>query len=192
MRTCRRVLKTCFVVAALMSTAVTAQAVDLPARPHKGPAPVVAYDWTGMYVGGHLGWGSADDLDGFLGGGQVGLNYQFGQWVAGVEGQFSWSDISKGGHSIDWVSTLAARFGLAFNRWLIYGKVGAAWADFKAPGFSETDSGMMIGFGTEYAFGNNWSGKIEYNVIDFDGKDNLHLVKAGINYRFAPLPWSRY
>ena len=39
---------------------------------------------------------SRHDADGFLGGGQVGFNYQIGQFVLGAEGDFSWTGINGG------------------------------------------------------------------------------------------------
>lgn len=68
----------------------------------------------------------------------------------------------------------------------------------------ETRWGWTIGGGAEYAFADNWSVKVEYNYIDLgDDKvtfnyqpddyvfphratvdQHLHIVKAGINYRF--------
>jgi opacity protein-like surface antigen len=48
----------------------------------------------------------------------------------------------------------------------------------------------MLGVGTEYALWNNWSAKVEYNMMDF-GNDSpfadnkFHVFKAGINYRFG-------
>src|SRR5262245_18913739 len=195
MKTCRWVIKTCVAAAALMVVAaVNAQAADAPARVQKAPPGPVSYDWTGLYVGGHVGWGSssADDQSGFIGGGQVGFNYQIRQWVLGVEVQFSWSDISKGNHSIDWISTLAGRFGMTFDQWLLYGKLGVGWANLHTPWDQHTDRGPMFGLGAEYAFRNNWSAKLEYNFIDLNRDDNVHVVKVGVNYRFSPLPWSRY
>ncbi len=97
--------------------ATPALAADLgPSRlPVKAPvmaAPLV-YNWTGFYIGGHIGggWGNKDWVDctppagcdpfvtastdpsGFLGGIQAGFNYQIGQWVFGVEGQVSWANL---------------------------------------------------------------------------------------------------
>src|SRR5258705_4721271 len=86
-------------------------------------APVATpFSWNGCYVGGHLGggWGREDvsngevypnfgtqflgfrdDIDGFLGGVQAGCNHQVNaNWLIGVEGQFSWTDI-KGDFSRD-------------------------------------------------------------------------------------------
>jgi outer membrane immunogenic protein len=95
---------------ALLSLVVSpAFAADLPvkARP-MAPAAVVAYNWTGCYIGGNVGagwvrdeqtrigttagvvlndnFGSGTHTD-FIGGGQVGCDYQFASnWVIGVQG----------------------------------------------------------------------------------------------------------
>jgi len=62
-----------------------------------------------------------------------------------------------------------------------------------------TASGWVAGLGAEYAFQNNWSAKLEYNVFGF-GNDSgtfgtfngnsvtLQTVKAGVNYRFGGWP----
>src|SRR6202012_4828011 len=79
--------------AALIAFAAPALAADLPARTYtKAPAytaPEVAYNWTGFYIGGHIGgaFGGNNSLDGsngrFLGGVQGGYDYQFAgsNWV---------------------------------------------------------------------------------------------------------------
>jgi len=72
-------------------------AADIPARPYaKAPPqmpPVMApiYNWTGFYVGGHVGgdWAASAGLDNrdgrFLGGVQGGFDYQFGpSFVVGL------------------------------------------------------------------------------------------------------------
>ena len=99
--------------------AAPAVAADLgpSAMPVKAPvmAPLV-YNWTGFYIGAHVGggWSSKDltdctgglcdpfvaastDPSGFLGGVQAGFNYQVGQWVFGIEGQVSWADLQGDG-----------------------------------------------------------------------------------------------
>src|SRR3954464_4507439 len=89
-----------------------ALAADMARPVYKAPPAGVlpaAYDWTGFYIGGHVGygWGQKDlrhtfgpnapsTTQGFLGGGQVGYNYQIGQYLLGVEADGSWSGI-KGG-----------------------------------------------------------------------------------------------
>src|SRR5262245_39714382 len=92
-----------------------AQAADMPLKAPRAVAP--AWNWTGLYVGGHLGAGwarkqwSDDTFEanpftadlgshnaiGVLGGFQAGFNYQVGRVVLGVEGQFSFADL-KGDH----------------------------------------------------------------------------------------------
>ena len=74
----------------------------------KAPPPaVVVYDWTGFYIGGNVGysWGRSSDtssahqrcrhspftsatssnLNGVIGGGQIGYNWQTQSWVFGLE-----------------------------------------------------------------------------------------------------------
>jgi outer membrane immunogenic protein len=191
---------------------VAAEAADAARLPYRAPMAII-YDWTGFYVGAHVGFASTDGDSGFIGGGQAGFNYQVGQWVFGVEGQISATSIkdSAGGvitlngvpigtvgaeGSLDWISTFAGRAGFAFDRWLVYGKLGAAWAHGSASAFvtspmgsvsistSDTVSGWMFGFGTEYALRDNWSVKLEYNMLEFD-PGTIHVVKGGVNYRFG-------
>src|SRR5262245_22336450 len=114
------------VAAVLAVTPVAAQAADAPRPLYRTPAGAV-YDWTGFYVGAHIGGADADGLDsGFIGGGQVGYNYQVGRWVFGAEWQMSATSIGKSVDAppfmhaevnLDWISTLAGRAGYAFDRW---------------------------------------------------------------------------
>jgi outer membrane immunogenic protein len=210
--------------AATVALGVTAaSAADLGQRPvYKAqPAPVAIYNWSGFYIGGHAGyaWGreeitdnitgvtNATDPSGFLAGAQVGYNWQVGQWVFGIEGDWSWTN-ADGSAAIpgaivtsehNWYSTLTGRVGYAVDNTLWYVKGGAAWAetDFSIAGIgvSETRNGWTIGGGLEYGLTPNWSAKLEYNYLDF-GKDSIaapigiqadtqvHLFKAGLNYRF--------
>jgi outer membrane immunogenic protein len=132
-----------------------ALAADLPARramPVKAPEPVPTYyNWSGIYIGGHLGGGFSDkcftfagasdgchDGDGFLGGGQIGFNLQSGQFVFGAEFSGSWADIS-GGHNatlipadayrsdVNTILLLTGRVGMTFDRLLLYVNGGGAW-----------------------------------------------------------------
>src|SRR3954464_12350079 len=94
--------------AALAAFAGQAFAADMPPRPYsKAPAytaPAVVYNWTGFYIGGHVGGAFAGDnsLQGsdarFLGGVQGGFDYQFApNWVIGAEAQYSW--LTSGGNN---------------------------------------------------------------------------------------------
>jgi outer membrane immunogenic protein len=217
----KRLLLTTVSALALIS-ARPGLAADLDTRmPVKAPpATVRAFSWTGCYLGGHVGWGwgqktfadtsdggllssfspqsSADvDTNGFLGGGQIGCDYQFAtNWVIGGEGNFSWADISGSstfpGFSVgstattvtadaktDWLASVTGRVGYAWDHWLLYAKGGAAWAHDKYNietylgtwAASETRSGWTVGGGLEWAFADNWSAKLEYQFYDFGNRD---------------------
>src|SRR6267154_6614233 len=95
-------------VAALAACAGPAFAADMPARTYtKAPvytAPAVVYNWTGFYIGGHVGgaFGGDNSIQGsdgrFLGGVQGGVDYQFAtNWVVGAEAQYSWLSNNNGG-----------------------------------------------------------------------------------------------
>jgi outer membrane immunogenic protein len=207
-------LKFSLVAAALVAAPVVAQAADPRPPAYRAPAAVPYYDWSGFYAGIHAGFGATEGESGVVGGGQVGFNYQVGQWVFGVEGTFSGTSISESARivvpgvgvatanaNLDWLTTVAFRAGFAVDRWLVYGKFGAAWASVSADAtatviggptvavsIDDTLSGWVVGVGTEYAFLNNWSAKFEYNALDFGndlGTDaTVHVFKVGLNYRF--------
>ena len=144
------------------------------------------------------------DVSGWLAGGQIGANYQAGSWVVGAEADVSGANLTgsttcrstliASGVAIADLSlpatcsvkvvglgTVAGRLGFALDRTLVYGKGGAAWANYKydlaaasevadiLPTFSgnETKWGWMLGAGLEYALFDNWSAKIEYNYLAF-------------------------
>jgi outer membrane immunogenic protein len=95
--------------AAVSLLATGAMAADLAPKPIVKAPPMVAavYQWTGFYVGGNIGYGwgrSRDDstltnglatvlfassdranMDGVIGGGQIGYNWQRQNWVWGLE-----------------------------------------------------------------------------------------------------------
>jgi outer membrane immunogenic protein len=71
----------------LAGTTIVSKAADAPRAPaYRAPPPPLFYNWTGFYAGVHAGGGWADlgigdTGTGFIGGGQVGFNYQVNQWV---------------------------------------------------------------------------------------------------------------
>src|SRR3982750_4098705 len=81
-----------------------AMAADMPVK--APPIVAAAYDWSGVYVGVHAGYGGgmkdwdARTIDfvarGFLAGGQVGINKQINSLVFGLELDGSWADINGG------------------------------------------------------------------------------------------------
>jgi outer membrane autotransporter protein len=134
----------------------------LPIKTKAPPPPVVeAINWTGFYVGvfggatqgtadwGYVGGEVSPHIGGFLGGGDVGYNYQVGRYVLGVEGDIGGTN-TKGGTACgplnrvpipgpmfqmscnakaDWLATATARLGYTWDRALFYVKGGGAWTD---------------------------------------------------------------
>lgn len=91
---------------------------------------------------------SSYPTSGWVGGAQLGCNYQTGPLVVGAEGTWSWTNIDGNGvpanyfaatfpaltaaqfHSkVDSIATVGGRVGLVADKALIYVKVAAAWAD---------------------------------------------------------------
>src|SRR5207237_7004504 len=120
-------------VATAAVAAGTATAADLPRGPAYYPPAVSAYSWTGLYAGLNLGyeWGkvtnSSIDPSGVAGGGQIGYNWQIGQFVFGGETdiQASAADDTFAPYKFSnpWFGTLRGRAGFAINNILLYGTV---------------------------------------------------------------------
>lgn len=206
-------------LALLASTALVgaASAADLARKappPYVAVAPVQAVNWSGMYIGAFAGygWGNTDwtgiasnSVDGWLGGGQIGFDQQFGQFVFGVQGDFAGTDIQANSgpytNKTKWLSSATGRVGVAVDRALLYVKGGGAWEELDSAAWgttaSKTRSGWTVGGGIEYALAPHWSTFAEYNYYDF-GKantlvagnlynvdSNVSVVKLGVNYRFG-------
>lgn len=126
------------IAAATSLSATGALAADLPAKaPIYTKAPVYVdpvFDWTGFYVGGNLGysWGRSSDtstltnaagtvllttsdksdLDGIVGGGQIGYNWQMQRWVFGLEADIQGTG-EKGSRAFTY--TTVPGFNINFN-----------------------------------------------------------------------------
>ncbi len=190
--------------AALIATTLSAQAADMRAPIYKAapvPAPLAA--WTGCYVGGNIGGGWASKsfkdatistdfggqtVSGFLGGGQIGCDFQTGLLVFGIQGLYDWtgarsSNVWPAGGSVNttnirWFSTLTGRIGFAqTGSMLLYAKGGAAWVgdDHSIQNAAGTvlwngntnRSGWTAGLGLEWSFAPNWSAFAEYGYLGF-------------------------
>ena len=185
---------------ALIALGSSALAADMPARQvYKAPAytaPAVIYNWTGFYIGGHVGGAFAGDnslqgSDGrFLGGVQGGFDYQFApNWVGGIEAQYSWMNRNNTGIAFpagsvitatnDQLGSVTGRFGYTWGPTLLYAKGGYAWRDNPNIGVTvagtpvafttngNQQSGWTVGAGLEYMFAPNWSAKAEYQYYKF-------------------------
>jgi outer membrane immunogenic protein len=167
------------------------------------------YGWADSFQFDGIGVFNSDQAEGFLGGATLGYNIQRGQVVWGVETDFSFSDVSTGRQacggvtacsaSMDWLWTLRGRVGLDMNGWMPYITAGYAMADVSAnngiSSGSDTVGGWTAGGGLEVKLDRNWSFKGEYLYVDVGDRistgggdratfEDLHIVRAGINYKF--------
>jgi outer membrane immunogenic protein len=213
--------KIALVIAALAVSGTAGHAADLAVQaPVYTKAPVIMpFNWTGFYIGGQGGfaWGQSELYDpsfgstglfnthGGFGGGTVGYNWQITNWVLGLEGDFSGSNI-KGStdglngtygcgivpecvSEVKWFGTARARLGYAYDTWLFYGTGGAAFgrvhtfiANPVVPGFDGTKDriGWTAGAGIEHAFTPHWSAKLEYLHVDLGNDFQWDSVIAGL------------
>ena len=178
--------------AAFIAFAAPAVAADMPARTYsRAPAytaPALVYNWTGFYIGGHLGGAFAGDNSlqssdaRFMGGVQGGFDYQFApNWVLGAEAQYSWLGggnnngvLFPGGTLVtgsknNQLGSVTLRAGYTWGPALLYAKGGYAWRDGNNLGV--TVAGVPQGFTTN---GNRKDG---------------YTVGGGLEYMFAP-NWS--
>lgn len=215
------------VLTAVASLALSdvARSADLPAAPPPqapiAPAMLPAYNWSGFYLGvaGGLAYGHGKQIDtdpadaraglaltnpvgvgGGLVGGELGYNWQFGNWLAGAEADMSWVDQTGTANdippfntavtqtvNIHWLQTDRVRLGgLVTDHWLVYATGGFAAGSIEAVRpdgpvtFSQTQTewGWTIGAGTEFAVVPHWSVKVEYLFVDLE-KRNFFWPSAG-------------
>ena len=211
---------------ALALLAATALSTGTAQIAFAAPAPPV-YNWTGFYIGGYAGYGwgrtTARDVgnnnglpwyilgtefsakpNSFIGGAQTGYNFQFNQFVLGMEADVGYfrlngsalydntpahsdtSVVSSGTYA----ATVRGRFGYAFDRTLVYVTGGGfftnesvqvvSFSTFISPNTSMR-SGWTLGGGLEYALSQNWSVKGEYLHYDLG---NTTVTLAGTTSRF--------
>jgi outer membrane immunogenic protein len=148
------------------------------------------------------------DASGVAGGGQFGCNYQFNALVVGVEGTYSAADIDGTRRSvigagddvfhseIASIFTVTGRLGLAWDRWMIYGKGGyaatrarVAISDAVGPNvgsgsIARWHDGWTAGVGIEYAFTPSLIFGIAYDFIDVGSKRYEFAGGAAGSYQF--------
>jgi outer membrane immunogenic protein len=175
--------------------------------------------WSGFYIGVHAGgawalvdWGNVsgwtvervnNDSNGFIGGGQIGYNWQLNHFVLGVEGTLSGTDLQGNVLSgvdsavtyrtdVHSLATVTGRLGIAAYRSLVYAKGGWAIGQSEVSGrntatadafsFDKTRNGWTVGTGVEFAL-NGISVGLEYSYVDlssegFFGTTSLSLPIA--------------
>ncbi|UPK40702.1 carbohydrate porin [Bradyrhizobium sp. 186] len=140
--------------AGLLGFSAAAHAADLPL---KAPALKAIHDWTGLYIGAHVGYGRGSSsfalndgagindngvFSGMIGGVQAGYNYRLNSgWLVGVEGDFSFpnymisnsivSFLATPANTVtqqwDYTASLRGRVGYTSGAWLFYATGGFAW-----------------------------------------------------------------
>jgi outer membrane immunogenic protein len=204
--------------AAFGLSATVANADGLAYRGHYR-ASVPDVSWTGCYVGVQAGymWSNVDglgtniaglfptpyeyDVDGFVGGGHIGCNYQRGSIVVGVEGDLEGSAADGSATAVsgaltyehetevNWMASLRGRLGYASGSSLFYLTAGWAWAEVDhSIGFagvaepfhtySETRDGWTVGAGYEVVMTRRITARIEYRYTDLGSVSDTN---AGAN-----------
>jgi outer membrane immunogenic protein len=199
-------------LAAVASLALigAASAADMPVKAPVYKAPVVAppYNWTGFYIGLNAGgsWGhqdnslvtvpggltvfsNSDKLDGFIGGGQIGYNWQVNQFVFGLEADFQGSSQKGDGtfvlaptgvvavfpgltanytDKLEWFGTVRGRIGYAWDRVLAYATGGWAFGHGTLSGTgTTTPAGTVLAFSASHDY-SGWTigGGLEWAFMD--------------------------
>jgi outer membrane immunogenic protein len=208
------------IAAAISSTAAFADGYG-GRRPAYAAPPIAS--WTGFYIGGNIGgawsdveWNNVtfdnvvftgerfnDGASGFIGGGQIGYNQQFGNIVLGVEATLSGADLNRDFHSVlfpnfnfstdvNTIATVTGRFGVAGPQWLFYGKAGWAGAQVEVSGrntdplavdrfhFDDWRNGWTVGLGLEYKIAPNVSFGVEYSFIQLNSETDNGLSRLAV------------
>lgn len=152
-------------------------------------------DWTGFYGGAQLGYGDVSDAaggggDGMTGGLLGGYRMDFGQFVAGAELNYDWTDIELGGgDSLDNIARLKLIGGYDMGNALLYGTVAAVRADATIGGVGLNDNGWGAGVGMDYALTDRMTvgaELMEHRFDAFGGGSDLDAttVNARVGFRF--------
>jgi len=193
-----------------LALAPTADAADMAVKaPLLKAPPKLAPSWTGCYIGATVGGASQrsqydEPFEGgfdpgdnsgtsFIGGGLIGCNYQTGNFVLGLEGDYSGLSKPSGmyfsefgettnsyGSHISWMATIRPRLGVTFGDGsnLLYATGGAAFTQVHASGiifipsgeghdYSSSRTGWVAGGGYEKMLTANWIIGLEGLFADF-------------------------
>jgi len=170
-------------------------AVDMPAQ---WAGPYVGAGITGTFSGARVQSGTSGpklDLSNDTSPGGVlslGYNWQFGSWVAGVEGNLSYSDANHSGSNAVLGSvnvqqhdlgSLQLRGGYAVGRVLFYATTGFEFTTTKVSGSNLAGENfgyltLLAGAGVEYAMDQQWRLRTE---VKFSGATETNMAFASGN-----------
>jgi outer membrane immunogenic protein len=194
----------CFASAAMLLSPLAAHSADVAVK--TPPPPVPVFSWTGFYIGPNVGGAWTNNLftdslfltnfsnntKGVFGGGQIGGNYQIGQFVIGGEWDFDWSSANNSSAGVvipsvgnivvtnnnHWITTVASRFGWAIDHWLVYGKAGGGWVGNDELNLSNLTTGVSFTCGSARALNTPFTNCGNNNTVGW-------LVGAGFEYAFT-------
>jgi outer membrane immunogenic protein len=212
----KKLLLAAFAAIAQLGGPATAADLVRP-RPVMYPPPppaVASFNWTGCYLGGNAGgvWANKDwvnqipgdpffgtdfgthTVSGSLGGVQAGCNYQGGDFVLGVQGDYDWSSAAGNNPNLllpsltnrsqlKSLASITGRAGFAWDCFLGYVKLGGAWEQsdhsvlggFTVATASERRGGWTAGLGGEYMFLKWLTGFVEYDYYNFGTTTNTFI-----------------
>ncbi len=188
------------VAAALVAgTALTTPAMAQEYAPFTGPRVegIIGYDNVGVED-------LDDNQDGVVYGGGVGYDFQLGNMVAGVEGEFTESSVKECiGGTVVAGDELCAKVGrdlyvggrigtVVGTNTLLYAKAGYVNGRLEADYDNGTVNtvekedldGVRLGAGAEFGMGPNSFIKAEYRYSNYEQDFEKHQVVAGIGFRF--------
>jgi outer membrane immunogenic protein len=188
----KRLLQTGATFTTLLAS--SAMAADMPVKTSLPPPVAPGFSWTGVYFGLNAGWLMADNSmvnqatpgveedslaalatgdfslgnkSGFIGGAEIGYNYQFNNWVAGIEADIqgisgqavsgsitstsgTLSSTLTGSMDTRWLGTLRGRLGFLMPAptLLVYGTGGLAYGEVSASTLLNQSDASFTGSGT--------------------------------------------
>lgn len=225
-------------VAALAAAPELAFAAEPLLERRASAARALPFDWNGVYIGGHVGItrgrvdntltesrpiGSSESFGPAFGGVQAGYNRLLSSGLLlGVEADLTFSNhlvpneviatressATTITETLDYVGTVRGRIGYAFDRLMVYGTGGFAYAQARiveSPGIgADEDKRLMLragwaaGGGAELALNSYWSARVEYLYHQFgpisltmpSGRNyestfDMHMLRIGLNRKLG-------
>jgi outer membrane immunogenic protein len=172
------------------------------------------YDWTGVYIGGNVGYGtgsisdsatsSTQSFSGVIAGGQIGANLQYRNVLVGVEVDGDWTNQQGSGTSLtastSWLATARMRLGFAYDNISYYATGGAGYTRFASglvggAASSSARTAWVAGLGQESAINRNLILRIEVLYLQLLGGTSTSAVSSadkvydvvarlGLSYKF--------